>query len=126
LSAAPAGQFTIAEIEEFETRRARRLPGDVRDASEPRRETRTLDEGEGMETAQVYDRLTEIFHDVFDDDDLVVTPALTADDVDEWDSLSHIRLVLSVEKAFGMKFSASEVGRLKNVGEFVDLIQSKM
>jgi acyl carrier protein len=80
----------------------------------------------GMETAQVYDRLTQIFHDVFDDDELVVTPNLTADDVDEWDSLSHIRLVLSVEKAFGMKFSASEVGKLKNVGEFVELIQSKM
>jgi acyl carrier protein len=50
----------------------------------------------------------------------------TADDVDGWDSLSHIRLVLSVEKAFNVKFSAAEVGKLKNVGELVGLIRSKL
>lgn len=79
-----------------------------------------------MENADIYAKITEIFHDVFDDDTLEVTPELTASDVDEWDSLSHIRLVLSIEKAFGLKFSAAEVGRLKNVGEFVDLIKSKL
>jgi len=63
---------------------------------------------------------------VFDDESIVVTPQLTADDVDEWDSLSHIRLVLAIEKKFGLKFSAAEVGRLKNVGEFVALIRSKL
>ncbi|HKX43776.1 MAG TPA: acyl carrier protein [Burkholderiaceae bacterium] len=73
----------------------------------------------------LYPQLTTIFRDVFDDDTIVVTPELTADDVDEWDSLSHIRLVLAVEKKFGLKFSAAEVGRLKNVGEFVALIDSK-
>jgi acyl carrier protein len=78
-----------------------------------------------MSTDPIYTKLTDIFHDVFDDDSIVVTPELTADDVDEWDSLSHIRLVLAVEKKFGLKFSAAEVGRLKNVGEFVSLIQSK-
>jgi len=70
--------------------------------------------------------LNEIFVDVFDDDSLVLKPEITADDVDGWDSLSHIRLVISVEKAFGLKFSASEVGKLKNVGEFVDLIKAKL
>lgn len=78
-----------------------------------------------MSQDDTYAKLTEIFHDVFDDDSIVVTPELTADDVDEWDSLSHIRLVLAVEKKFGLKFSAAEVGRLKNVGEFVALIGSK-
>ncbi len=78
-----------------------------------------------MSTDAIYAKLTEIFHDVFDDDSIQVTPELTADDVDEWDSLTHIRLVLGVEKKFGLKFSAAEVGRLKNVGEFVSLIQSK-
>jgi len=80
---------------------------------------------EGMENAEIYQKLTRIFHDVFDDDDIVVRPELTADDVDEWDSLSHIRLVLTVEKTFNVKFSAFEIAKLKNVGEFVDLIRSK-
>lgn len=78
-----------------------------------------------MNTSSIYSRLTEIFREVFDDDDLVVEPALTAADVEEWDSLNHIRLVLSIEKGFGLRFSAAEVGSLKNVGEFVELIQSK-
>jgi acyl carrier protein len=77
-----------------------------------------------MQSAQIYEKLTKIFHSVFDDS-IVVTPKLTAADVDEWDSLSHIRLVLTVEKAFGIKFSASEIGKLKNVGEFADIIQTK-
>ncbi len=78
-----------------------------------------------MSNDALYAKLTAIFHDVFDDEDIVVTPELTADDVDEWDSLSHIRLVLAIEKKFGLKFSAAEVGRLKNVGEFASLIASK-
>lgn len=78
-----------------------------------------------METAEIYQKLNGIFRKVFDDDSIVVRPDLTADDVDEWDSLSHIRLVLTVEKAFNIKFSASEIGKLKNVGEFADLIKSK-
>ncbi|KQV95868.1 acyl carrier protein [Rhizobacter sp. Root1221] len=78
-----------------------------------------------MSNEAIYAKLTALFHDVFDDDTIQVTPELTADDVDEWDSLSHIRLVLAVEKQFGLKFSAAEVGRLKNVGEFVALIEAK-
>jgi acyl carrier protein len=78
-----------------------------------------------MDIDAIYAKLTAIFHDVFDDESIVVTPELTADDVDEWDSLAHIRLVLAIEKKFNLKFSAAEVGRLKNVGEFVALIQSK-
>ena len=73
----------------------------------------------------LYAKLTAIFHDVFDDEDIVVTPELTADDVDEWDSLSHIRLVLAIEKKVGLKFSAAEGVRLKNVGELASLIASK-
>jgi acyl carrier protein len=78
-----------------------------------------------METAEIYQKLTGIFRKVFDDDAIVVRPDLTADDVDEWDSLSHIRLVLTVEKAFSVKFSASEIGKLKNVGEFAELIKAR-
>jgi acyl carrier protein len=78
-----------------------------------------------MTTQDCYAKLTQIFHDVFDDDSIVVTPELTANDVDDWDSLGHMRLILAVESAFGMGFSAAEVKRLQNVGEFVALIQSK-
>lgn len=73
----------------------------------------------------IYAKLSEIFHDVFDDENIVLRPQLAADDVDEWDSLTHVRLVLAVEKKFGLKFSAAEVGRLKNVGEFASLIEAK-
>ena len=78
-----------------------------------------------MDQPQIYSKLTTVFRDVFDEDDLKLTPETTADDVDGWDSLSHIRLVLAVSKSFGVKFSASEIGGLKNVGEFADLIQKK-
>jgi acyl carrier protein len=78
-----------------------------------------------MQEPAVYDKLTGVFRYVFDADDIVLRPDMTADDVDGWDSLNHIRLVLAVSKAFGVKFSASEVGSLKNVGEFVDLIRAK-
>jgi acyl carrier protein len=78
-----------------------------------------------MEKVQVYSKLTAVFRDVFDEDELNLTPQTTADDVDGWDSLAHIRLVLAVSKAFGVKFSASEIGNLKNVGEFADLIEKK-
>jgi acyl carrier protein len=79
-----------------------------------------------MEEGQIYQRLNGIFGDVFDDDSVALKAETTADDVDGWDSLSHIRLVLTVEKAFNVKFSAAEVGKLKNVGELVGLIRSKL
>lgn len=78
-----------------------------------------------MDGTALYEKLTEVFHDVFDDDELVLHPGLTADEVDDWDSLKHVRLILSVERAFGVKFSASEVGHLKNVGELADLLIAK-
>lgn len=73
----------------------------------------------------IYQQLTPIFHDVFDDDAIVVTPDLTAKDVPEWDSLNHIRLLLAVQKAFKIKFTAAQTASLKNVGDLATLIQSK-
>jgi acyl carrier protein len=78
-----------------------------------------------MNADAIYAKLTTIMRDVFDDDALVARPDLTADDVEEWDSLSHLRLVMTVQKAFGVKFSASETGKLKNVGELAELIRAK-
>ena len=74
----------------------------------------------------LYRKLAEIFHEVFDDDEIVLGPQLTAHDVDGWDSLKHVRLILSIERAFSIRFAASEVGRLKNVGDLASLIQSKV
>jgi acyl carrier protein len=78
-----------------------------------------------MDTPQIYARLAEIFHDVFDEDSIPVTPELSAKDVDGWDSLTHIRLILTVEKAFKIKFSTSEIGKLENVGDLVTLIKER-
>lgn len=78
-----------------------------------------------MDEPQIYAQLTTVFQDVFDDDSLEVTPGLSAKDVDGWDSLTHIRLLLSVEKKFNVKFTTSEIGRLENVGDLVTLIEAK-
>jgi acyl carrier protein len=78
-----------------------------------------------MTEAQIYARLREIFEDVFDDDSIDVRPALSAKDVDGWDSLTHIRLILSIERAFEVKFSTSEIGRMENVGALVALIKTR-
>jgi acyl carrier protein len=79
-----------------------------------------------MDEPQIYQRLTEIFQDIFDEDSIEVTPKLSADDVDGWDSLTHIRLILTIEKVFKIKFSTSQIGKLENVGDLVALIQGKV
>ena len=79
-----------------------------------------------MSNNEIFEKLTPIFQDVFDDDEIVLVSDLTAADIDEWDSLSHIRLIVSVEQAFGISFTAAEVSRLENVGEFADLVKSKL
>lgn len=70
-------------------------------------------------------RLADVFREVFDDDEVVLTPQTTAADVDGWDSLMHVTLIVSVEKEFGVRFSSSEVAMLQAVGELVGLIESK-
>jgi acyl carrier protein len=74
-----------------------------------------------MNQAEVITKLQTIFDDLFLEP-VTVTPALSAQDVPEWDSLMHISLVVSVEKAFGVRFRVGEVEATKNVGEFADLI----
>lgn len=78
-----------------------------------------------MSETEIYEKLTPVFRDVFDDEDLTPTAEMSADDVEEWDSLSHIRLILSVEKAFGIRLSTVEVGGLKQVGDLVRVIAAK-
>ena len=75
-----------------------------------------------MDEREIYARLDQVFQDVFDEDSIKVVPELSAKDVDGWDSLTHIRLILTVERAFKIKFSTSEIGKLENVGDLVALI----
>jgi acyl carrier protein len=82
--------------------------------------------GATVNEAEIYRGLTPVFHDVFDDDDIILSPSMAAPDVHGWDSLAHIRLMLTIERKFKLRFSASEVANLKNVGELVGLIQSKL
>ena len=67
-------------------------------------------------------RLTEVFRDVFDDDELVIARETTAHDIDDWDSLMHVSLMVAVEQRFGCRFSSGDVAGLGSVGELVDLI----
>ena len=77
-------------------------------------------------SGEMHSQLTTIFRDVFDDPDLTLNREMTADDVSEWDSLSHVRLMLTIERVFRVKFTASQVGSLKNVGDLMDLLQHKL
>jgi acyl carrier protein len=78
-----------------------------------------------MEAAAIYAKLTNIFQEVFDDDGIMLTPEMTAEDVPEWDSLSHVRLIIAVQQKFGVSFSAAQASNLRNVGELVELILSR-
>ena len=75
-----------------------------------------------MTREQIYEKLNEVFQDVFDDDSITVNAETTADDIEDWDSLEHINLVSAVEKEFGVKFTMAQVVGMKNVGEMVDVI----
>jgi acyl carrier protein len=79
-----------------------------------------------MQPLEIYAELTRIFHDLFDNPELILIPTLTAKEVDGWDSLNHVRLVLSVQKAFRVNFTAAEINKLSNVGELVQLIEAKV
>ena len=80
-----------------------------------------------MERIEIYSKLNEIFEDVLDLDE---TPNLTdetsADDIEEWDSLSHIQLIVAIEKAFGIKFTSLEIMKWANVGDMVNTMQERI
>ena len=78
-----------------------------------------------MSEQEIYDRLNEVFRDVFDDDDINVNEDTTADDIEDWDSLEHINLISAVEDEFGIRFKMGEVSSMKNVGEMVEIIKTR-
>jgi acyl carrier protein len=70
--------------------------------------------------------LTGIFREVFDDEGITLTRAMTADDVEGWDSLSHVNLIVTIEARYGIKFSQKELLTFKNVGDLMDSIAAKV
>ncbi len=79
-----------------------------------------------MTRNEVYDKLNDVFRTVFDDDSITVCDETTSADIEDWDSLEHIDLIVSIEKEFGMKFTMSETTGMKNVGEMVDIILQRV
>ena len=79
-----------------------------------------------LQPNEVLTQVNDIFRDVLDNEDIRLTPSSTADDVEEWDSLSHIQLIVAIEKHFKIRFSTAELTSYKNVGEMVEGIQKKM
>ena len=78
-----------------------------------------------MMESDVIEKMNPIFQDVFDDETIVVTPATVAADVEGWDSLAHIRLIVALEQAFAVRFSAAEASSFENVGQVVSSIIAK-
>ena len=79
-----------------------------------------------MDRQKCLNEVTTIFKDILDNDSLVLADATSADDVEEWDSLTHIQLVVSLEKHFKIRFAAKEIQGWNNVGEMIDSIISKL
>lgn len=79
-----------------------------------------------MTNEEIMAGVVSIFREVFDDDELTLTAGTTADDVEEWDSVSHIQILLAVEESFGLHLRTGDVATLKNVGDLVDLISRRL
>lgn len=75
-----------------------------------------------MSREKVLEKVNEVFHEVFDDDSIVVKGETTADDIEGWDSLRHITLIEEIEDVFDIRFAMKEVNGMKNVGEMIEII----
>ena len=78
-----------------------------------------------MDEKVIYERLNKVFRDVFDDDSITVNAKTTADDIEDWDSLEHIKLISAVEREFRMKFKMGEISSMKNVGEMAQIVAER-
>lgn len=79
-----------------------------------------------MERTELVNKLTAIFRNVFTDDSLVLTNELTANDVEQWDSLSHMLLISEIENTLSIKFKLKDLNKMRNVGDMIDIIISKL
>jgi len=75
---------------------------------------------------EIYKKLTDVFREVFDNPEITLTPETTADDIEEWDSLTHVNLIMMVELRFGIEFTQKEVMRFQNVGDLAECVRGKI
>lgn len=78
-----------------------------------------------MEKNQILEEVQELFREVLDNEEIVLANETTADDIEEWDSLTHIQLIVAIEKHFKIKFTSKEILSWQNVGEMIDCIAAK-
>ena len=78
-----------------------------------------------MKETEIIEKVQEIFRDVLDNEEIELSRETSAEDIEEWDSLSHIQLIVAIEKAFGIKFTSKEITSWANVGEMIDCILTK-
>jgi acyl carrier protein len=76
--------------------------------------------------SEIWSSTTAVFRSVFGDDEIVLQRETTAKDVDGWDSLTHVQLVVAIEERFRIRLTTGEVARLENVGQLVDLIRARV
>jgi acyl carrier protein len=79
-----------------------------------------------VEPSHIWKTCTQVFRELFGDEKLTIGPETTARDIDGWDSVRHIELLVSLEQAFGIRFKTGEISKLRNVGEMVDLIARRL
>ena len=79
-----------------------------------------------MTHTEIYERVNNVFRDVFDDDSITVVAETTANDIDDWDSLEHINLIAAIEQEFGIKFNMGQIMTMKNVGDMISLIEAAL
>ena len=79
-----------------------------------------------MERQVIIEKISEIFREVFGDNNIVITDEMTAADVENWDSLTHMQMITKVEDELGIKFKLKELNRLKKVGDLISIVESKL
>jgi acyl carrier protein len=79
-----------------------------------------------MNDIEILHKIESIFHDVLDDNDLTISRETTANDVEDWDSLNHVQIIVAVESEFSIRFTTREIEELKNIGQMCDLTANKL
>ena len=79
-----------------------------------------------MDKSQIIGKLQEIFRDILDNEEIVLTETTSAKDIEGWDSLSNVQLVVGIEDEFGIRFTSAEIPSWKNVGDMVECISKKL
>ncbi len=78
-----------------------------------------------MTSQEAIEKLTAVFRSVFDDDSIILTPETTSEDIEEWDSLNQIKIILACEKSFRLKLNARKINTLENVGQMIDYVRAE-